>query len=270
MQALSQLLFRIVSLGVSEDCDSDEATTRRVLMSAWIGVSLVTPLWGITYVAFGEIVAGLIPIVYACLTWLCILLVWRFGGWHWLRIAQLVQHLSPALCSHVDSLGGFELSSAVLIWSLLAPLSSLWGGRFREAQLVIIGFAVLTAMSGVIEPYLRQSNNLPEWLRLAFFVGNFTVMSGLIFLLVDYLVRRKNTTIEVMRRNRELELAYLQQEVSLRQSDKLATLGKLSAGLAHELNNPTAAAQQAARQLTTLLNSDSSLESETAGLALEG
>lgn len=48
---------------------------------------------------------------------------------------------------------------------------------------------------------------------------------------------------------RDLEQAYLQQEVMLRQSEKLATLGKLSAGMAHELNNPAAAAQRGAGQL---------------------
>jgi signal transduction histidine kinase len=48
---------------------------------------------------------------------------------------------------------------------------------------------------------------------------------------------------------RDLEKAYLQQEVMLRQSEKLATLGKLSAGMAHELNNPAAAAQRGAAHL---------------------
>jgi signal transduction histidine kinase len=51
---------------------------------------------------------------------------------------------------------------------------------------------------------------------------------------------------------RDLERAYLQQEVMLRQSEKLATLGRLSAGMAHELNNPSAAVLSGVKQLRTV------------------
>lgn len=56
------------------------------------------------------------------------------------------------------------------------------------------------------------------------------------------------------KRLRDLEQAYLQQEIMLRQSEKLATLGRLSAGMAHELNNPAAAVQRGSKQLQTLFD----------------
>ncbi len=62
---------------------------------------------------------------------------------------------------------------------------------------------------------------------------------------------------------RDLERAYLDQELMLRQSDRLATLGRLSAGMAHELNNPTSVARQAAEQLRVTI-----LELERSKLAL--
>lgn len=62
---------------------------------------------------------------------------------------------------------------------------------------------------------------------------------------------RKVHMLWEQQKHRELELAYLKQEVMLRQSERLATLGRMSAGMAHELNNPTAVARQGVEHLRT-------------------
>jgi signal transduction histidine kinase len=63
---------------------------------------------------------------------------------------------------------------------------------------------------------------------------------------------RLRTALE-QARLRQVEQDYLRQELALRQQERLATLGRLSAGLGHELNNPAAAALSTARQLAAAL-----------------
>lgn len=263
-------LNRYVSVvldGKLADCAEDEATMRRTLVTAWVGVSIVTPIWGVTYIIYGEVLAGSIPVLYGIFSFVTIEVYRRIGGFEWIRIVELMQHLwLPFLLMWI--LGGFGPSSAVLIWAFLAPLSSLWARRSKEAYVITGSFIALTAFSALIDSSLAGENNLPPWLVTGFYAGNFIVMTVVVFALITYFVSQQEQAVMVLRRNRELEEAYLQQEVSLRQREKLATIGKLSAGLAHELNNPAAAVQQATQGLSTMLIGEDNVQAEIYALDL--
>jgi signal transduction histidine kinase len=258
----------IVNLGATADLDERERTTRRVFTGASLFVGVAAPIWGVIYISFGELGPGLIPTSYSVVTFVSFIQLWRTRSWAWFRMSQitLIFVLPIAL---MWSLGGYAPGSAVIIWSVLAPLGALWGGRSREGIAWAVAFIVAVVLSGIVDSSFRGSNELPDPLITTFFVLNLTSVMGLIFLLLGYFVRQKDDTIATAERNLELESELLEQQIALRHSDRLATLGKLSAGMAHELNNPTAAVQQATHQLTSSLLGEEQLSTELARLQLD-
>jgi signal transduction histidine kinase len=247
-----------LSLGSVLDQGHEDAGQEKLHEASLVAISVLvttaSTIWGAAYVYFDEPLAGLIALGYALFTTISLAVMRaREQAFEHFRIPQLALILVLP-CLLMLSLGGFVNGSVVIVWAFLAPLGALLGRMSRGALYLIGGYLALLVLAAILQPHLRPENNLPAFANTLFFVLNIGTVSLIAFVVLSYFVGQQDLAVELLREKRALETAYVQQEIMLRQSEKLATLGRLSAGLAHELNNPASAAQRSAAQLRDAVN----------------
>ncbi len=247
------LLNMIVWIGVDPDDNDDIRLQKEILVGTTLIIIVAGILWGAMYLLLNEPTAALIPFAYSFISVINVVVYKAFRHYRAFRFMQLILILLLPFFLMI-ALGGFVNSSAVILWSLLAPLGALMCCKSPQSVYWFIFYVGLLLIGAMIDPYIRAENNLPHEFIIAFLAINIGAVSAITFVVLNYFVRQKDLAIELMRKHRELEKAYLQQEITLRQNEKLATLGKLSSGIAHELNNPAAAALRNVKLLAETLD----------------
>jgi len=235
------ILSVLADIGVKPEDDTETRLQKLILIKTSVLISIAAVIWGILYLTFGEVKSGFIPIIYAILSIISLFILKISNNFELFRLSQITLILILPFLLMLQ-LGGFINGSIVILWALLAPVGALLSGQLRQAVFWFIAFNFLVLLSGILQPYLRQQNNLPDEVINLLFIINILTVSLITFIVLNYFVKHKDRVIELMRRNKELEDTRVKNEMLIRESDKLATLGRLSAGITHELNNPATAA----------------------------
>jgi guanylate cyclase len=199
---LRSVLARIARIGADSRDDDDVRLQKALLVGGSFMFILAGAVWGIAYIAFGELAAGLIPLSYAVVSALSVALFAITRRYRFFRFSQLLLILLLPFLLQV-ALGGFVNSSAVVLWSLISPFGALLFDEPRHAPRWFLAYAGLVVLSGLLQPYVRVANNLPPGLVLFFFVANIGAVSGIAFVLLFSFVRQKNAALRLLRAEQE-------------------------------------------------------------------
>ena len=246
--ALYALATRIASIAAVPSDDEETRLQKLIFMPTTVFIVLATSGLGTVMLINNEPVAAAIPLGYGIVTITQgIVLYFRRNFATFRFIQTTLGSVLPFIM--MCWLGGYALGGVGIIWSFLAPLLAFlcWGAR--PAIWWFANFVLLNILAGLLTPFLRTENNLPENVVTLITVTNVAVVTTFAFGTIYYFFQRKERILGLERSNRALEQANVEQEKLLRQSERLATLGRLSAGVAHELNNPAAAVRRGADQL---------------------
>lgn len=240
--------------GVAAGMAFGERTVRAAVVteSAW-AMSIAVVVWGLIYIGLGHPLAAAHPFGFLLVSALNFLAYRQHRSFRilaWIEVVAML--LTPFLL--MLSLGGLIASGAVGLWSLLAPIGALLLIGQRSAVAVFLAFVCLIAAGLWADGRLGSAQSLAPTIRDVFLLLNLLGVSLVAFWVVRTFLSANERLAAEQLRLREVERSYVAQEAMMRQNERLATLGKLSAGVAHELNNPAAAAGRATGHLGDVVN----------------
>lgn len=216
-----------LGLGTRPDDGEDLRIRKRYLLLMALLILPAGLIWGTIYWVFGERTAALAPWSYVILSALSIAFFTLTGSYPLFRFTQLALILViPFILGLI--LGGFVNSSAVVLWSLLAPIGALVFEGPRQALRWFVAYLILVLTSALLQPLLVTGNLLPPSVVLAFFLMNICAISAVAFVLLYMFILERNSALALVRVEREksenLLLNILPKEIAPRLKNNPGTI----------------------------------------------
>jgi len=246
VNSVKRLTQSLAAIGDCPGLDDEERLQRRFLIVTAVAMGFGGVVWGSLALFLGLPLQSTIPYGYTAITAANLVYLWRTKDFAVVRAVQVLISLVLPFALQW-SLGGFVSSGAMMTWALLALTASQSFGNLRVSLVWLGFFLALVVCSVIVDPYLPvpEVMNDRTLTRIAFAINLSTVAMTVYGLTSYFLLLRHNSAIELAATNRELVAS----RQALVQSEKMASLGRLSAGIAHELNNPATVAQRGASRL---------------------
>lgn len=200
------MLERLAELGARPEDSHDERVRLGTLILASVLIALLSSVWVITYLAFGDVRSAVIPAVYQACTVVGLLVLARTRRPALFRSWQLaVMLVLPALLQ--ASRGGFVASSGIILWGLFVPLAALALLGHRRALPWLGAFLAVLVALALLDPFLaRDRVVLPEGVVVSFFVLNILGVTVSAYVMLAYFVEQR------ARAHRALETERLRSE----------------------------------------------------------
>ncbi len=191
------LFSKVAQIGIEQGDPDDARLQKTLLVTFSMMIVAAAVVWGAIYTFYGEVLAASIPLTYALISTLSIILFAIIHNYRLFRFTQLLLTLLLPFLLMV-ALGGFVNSSVVILWSLLCPLGALFFSDSRQATRWLLAYLALIIASGFLQPYIRTYNNIPETVKLLFFVMNISAISIIAYVMVNYFIGQKNSFLGLL------------------------------------------------------------------------
>lgn len=179
------------------DAQREASIRPALLVVSALGMSLGGVIWSVFLEAMNAPSALPITLGYPALTLVNLAALRLTGGYVRFRTLQLLLTLLLPFGVQV-AMGGFTNSSAVVVWSLLAPLGAVLYTDLREARWWFAAFLGVLLLGAALEPLSSTEGELPHHWRTVFFVMNLLVPTLLAFLLMTYFVSEKDRALDLL------------------------------------------------------------------------